>query len=316
MNLQAIRYFLMVSTTGSFQATARHYQVPASSVSRFVAALEKELGQQLLYRNTRAVRLTESGEQFYLQVRDAIDLLDQAAEGLVHRDADINGLVRINAPETLGRLHIACIVNALQTRYPELIVELTLTDAYIDPVQEGADITIRVSPLLDSGLIGKVIGSLRHVVAASPAYLAAHGTPKTPQDLLEHRCLVYKGQLGAQRWYYRSENTEPFNTLNVSGPLRSNNAEALLAAGAAGRGIVLFPTWVYRPEAFKQGELVPLLEEWEFAASPDPTYIQMLSPENRLRSRKVREVSAFIIEAIGTPPYWDVMGDVMGGGAS
>lgn len=309
MNLQAIRYFLMVSTTGSFQATARHFQVPASSVSRFVAALEKELGQQLLYRNTRAVRLTEAGEQFFLQVRDAVELLDQAAEGLVHRDADINGLVRINAPETLGRLHIAGIVNALQARYPELIVELTLTDAYIDPVQEGADITIRVSPLLDSGLIGKVIGSMRHVAAASPAYVAAHGRPDNPQDLLAHRCLVYKGQLGAQKWYYRTAPTEPFQTLNVSGPLRSNNAEALLAAAAAGRGIVVFPTWVYRADMFRQGELVALLEDWEFAASPEPTYIQMLSPENRLRSRKVREVSAFIVEAIGSPPYWDGLCD-------
>ncbi|REE92665.1 LysR family transcriptional regulator [Cupriavidus plantarum] len=314
MNLQAIRYFLMVSTTGSFQATARHFQVPASSVSRFVAALEKELGQQLLYRNTRAVRLTEAGEQFFLQVRDAVELLDQAAEGLVHRDADINGLVRINAPETLGRLHIAGIVNALQARYPELIVELTLTDAYIDPVQEGADITIRVSPLLDSGLIGKVIGAQRHVVAASPAYIAAHGRPATPGDLLTHRCLVYKGQLGAQKWYYRMQDADPFQTLNVSGPLRSNNAEALLAAAVAGRGIVVFPTWVYRADMFKTGELVALLDQWEFAASPDPTYIQMLSPENRLRSRKVREVSAFIVEAIGAPPYWDGIGDGIGGG--
>jgi DNA-binding transcriptional LysR family regulator len=151
MNLQALRYFLMVSTTGSFLATARHVDVPASSVSRFVASLEKELGQQLLYRSTRAVRLTEQGQRYYSQVREAIDLLDGAAEQLAHRDASIRGLVRINAPEALGRLHIAQLINQLQARYPELSIELTLTDALIDPVQEGADIAIRVGPLAVRG---------------------------------------------------------------------------------------------------------------------------------------------------------------------
>lgn len=305
MNIQALRYFLMVSTTGSFLATARHFDVPASSVSRFVAALEKELGQQLFYRSTRAVRLTEQGQRYYSQVREAIELLDDAADQLAHRDASIRGLVRINAPEALGRLHIAHLINQLQAKYPELSIELTLTDALIDPVLEGADIAIRVGPLTDSGLIGKVLGVQRYRLVASPEYLALHGMPQAPEDLRAHSCLLYKGHQGAQRWYFRRAAKDKFISVDVSGSLRSNNAETLVAAAMAGRGIVLFPSWLFDPAWFKEGKLTSLLTDWDKSASPEDRQIQILSPENRLRSQKVREVSAFLAEAIGSPPYWD-----------
>ncbi len=305
MQLKALRYFLTVAATGSFLATARHYRVPASSVSRFIAALEQDVGQQLFYRSTRAVRLTEAGERFHLQVRDAVDLLDEAVEQLEGRDAGLRGLIRINAPESLGRLHIAQIVNTLQARDPELLVELTLTDMLIDPVQEGVDITIRVGPLVDSGLIGKVIAPHRNLLAASPSYLAAHGTPERPEDLLQHQCLVYKGQLGIQKWYFRATPDVPFKALNVTGPLRSNNAEALLAAALAGRGVVMFPTWLFNPDTLQGGHMVTLLDDWEFSPQSERVHLQLLSPENKLRSRKVREVSAFLTDAIGSPPYWD-----------
>ncbi len=251
------------------------------------------------------MRLTEQGQRYYSQVREAIDLLDGAAEQLAHRDASIRGLVRINAPEALGRLHIAQLINQLQARYPELSIELTLTDALIDPVQEGADIAIRVGPLVDSGLIGKVLSVQRYRLVASPEYLALHGTPHTPDELRKHACLLYKGQQGAQRWYFRPSSKESFEPVDVSGPLRSNNAEVLVAAAMAGRGIVLLPSWMFDQESFKEGKLSSVLTDWDRSASPDDRWIQILSPENRLRSQKVREVSAFLVDAIGSPPYWD-----------
>jgi len=307
MHVQALRYFLMVSTTGSFLATARHFEVPASSVSRFIASLEKELGQQLFYRSTRAVRLTEQGQSYYAQVREAVELLDGAADQLAHTAGDIRGLVRINAPEALGRLHIANLVNQLQAQYPELSVELTLTNTFIDPVQEGADITVRVGRLVDSGLIGKVVSAHRYLLAASPEYLAVHGTPQTPDDLLRHSCLVYKGRQETQRWNFRRSAKEKFEPVEVSGPLRSNSSEVLINAALAGRGIVLFPSWLFNPTSFKDRKLVSLLTDWDRSAYADELYIQILSPENRLRSQKVRTVSAFLVDAIGSPPYWDDM---------
>jgi DNA-binding transcriptional LysR family regulator len=305
MNVQTLRYFLMVSATGSFLATARRFEVPASSVSRAIASLEEELGQQLLYRSTRAVRLTEQGERYALQVREAVTLVDDAAGRLSDDDGGVRGLVRINAPVTLGRLHIANLVNKLQERYPELLVELTLTNTFIDPVQEAADITVRVGRLVDSGLIGKVVSTHRYVLAASPEYLALRGAPRGPDDLLQHNCLVLKGPQESQRWNFRRSAKDAFQPVDVSGSLRSNNSEVLIAAAMAGRGIVLFPTWLFDPASFRQGKLVSLLQDWNVSAYADELYIQILSPENRLRSQRVREVSAFLVNAIGSPPYWD-----------
>ena len=305
MHLKAHRFFAMVAVTGSFAATARHFQVPASSVSRFIAALEREIGQQLFYRNTRAVKLTEAGERYYLQIREVLELLDAASEDASGKGSDVRGLVRINAPLALGRLHIAPLVQDLYRRFPALIVELTLTDLFIDPVQEGADITVRVGHLEDSRLIGRKVCDQRYMLCASPAYLARRGTPTTPQALREHECLVYKGQGGMQRWHFRQPQDEKAQVIDVQGPFRSNNAEALVAAALAGLGIVLFPTWLFAPGSFRSGQLVELLPPWVGAIEAIPSQIHLISPENRLRSKKVRAVTEFLLAAIGSPPYWD-----------
>ncbi|WPB56292.1 LysR family transcriptional regulator [Xylophilus sp. GOD-11R] len=305
MQLDALRYFVMVGTTGSFVATARHFQVSASSVSRFVSALEREVGQQLFYRNTRSVRLTEAGERYHAQVREVLDTLDIATEQASGRQAGVRGLVRINGPEALGRLHIAAMVDRLQAAYPELTVELALSDAMIDPVLEGFDITVRLGRLVDSALIARRVGLQRNILCASPAYLARHGTPTTPAELEHHACLLYQGRSGRQRWYFRREGVEAPVVVQGQGPLRSNNAEVLLAAALAGRGLVLFPTWIFERDAFRTGRLVRLLPEWTGTVDAEPAEINLLSPENRLRSQKVRVVLDFLLEAIGDPPYWD-----------
>lgn len=305
MHLKAHRFFAMVAVTGSFSATARHFQVPASSVSRFVAALEREVGQQLLYRNTRAVKLTEAGERYYLQIREVLELLDAADEEITGKGAEIRGLVRINAPVALGHLHIVHLLNGLYEKYPQLTVELTVTDAFIDPVQEGADITFRVGHMEDSGLIGRRICDQQHVLCASPGYLEKHGTPTMPEELREHCCLVYKGSGGAQRWHFRQPKTGTLQIIDVNGPLRSNNAQVLVEATLAGRGIVLFPSWLFSKESFIHDKLVRLLPEWGGSVEEMQTQIYLLSPENRLRSQKIRAVWDYFVEAIGSPPYWD-----------
>jgi len=129
--------------------------------------------------------------------------------------------------------------------------------------------------------------------------------PQQPEDLLQHACLLYRGQFGTQRWYFRPSPAAALQVLNVSGPLCSNNAEILLAAAIAGRGIVLFPSWMYDAGSLRRGELVPLLTDWSAAPSVDAAHIQLLSPENRRRSRKVRAVTEFLLQGFGSPPYWD-----------
>ncbi|WP_407316539.1 LysR substrate-binding domain-containing protein [Pseudomonas sp. nanlin1] len=305
MHLKAQRFFAMVAQTGSFAATARHFQFPASSVSRFIAALEEELGQQLLYRNTRAVKLTEAGERYYVQIREVLELLDAAHEDAASKGSDVRGLVRINAPVALGRGHIARLVKGLHERHPELVVELTLTDLFVDPVQEGADITLRVGHLEDSGLIGRTIGNQRYVLCASAQYLEQRGVPQCPADLGQHSCLVYKSLSGAQKWYFRRHEADAPEVISVDGPLRSNNAEALVEAALAGLGIVFFPTWLFSQDNFRRGRLIKLLPEWIGAVENNPSQIHLITPENRLRSKKVKAVTDYLIEAIGNPPYWD-----------
>ncbi|OPK07821.1 LysR family transcriptional regulator [Pseudomonas sp. VI4.1] len=305
MHLKAHRYFAMVAVTGSFSATARHFRVPASSVSRFIAALEREVGQQLLYRNTRAVRLTDAGERYYVQIREVLELLDAADEEVTGKGGEIGGLVRINAPVAFGSLHIVKLLNGLYDKYPQLTVELTVTDAFIDPVQEGADIIFRVGHLEDSGLIGRKICDQQYVLCASAEYLANYGKPASPEDLQNHACLVYKGTGGAQRWYFRKPASDKVKIIEVHGPLRSNNAQVLVEAALAGRGIVFFPSWLFSRESFVNKQLIQLLPDWEGSVEQTPSQIHLISPENRLRSQKVRMVWDYFINAIGVPPYWD-----------
>ncbi|MBU3845864.1 MAG: LysR family transcriptional regulator [Candidatus Acinetobacter avistercoris] len=305
MQLKALRYFAMVATTGSFSATAKHFQVPSSSVSRFISKLEQDIGQQLFFRNTRSVRLTEIGEKYHIQIKEVLDTLDFANEEVTGKNSNVKGLVRINTAVALGRLHISRIVNQLHDIYPDLSVELILTDTFIDPVQEGVDIAIRIGSLRDSALIARKICDQTYVLCASPEYLERYGTPEKPQDIKEHQCLVYKGVSGSQRWYFRQDELEKPFEIEPQGPLTSNNAEVLVSAALEGRGIVLFPTWIFEEDYFKDKKLVKLLPKWLCTVDPYTVGIHLVSPENRIRSKKVRTVLDFILDEIGNPPYWD-----------
>lgn len=305
MQLKAQRYLAMVASTGSFSAAARYYRVPASSVSRYIAALEEDAGQQLLYRNTRGVKLTDAGQRYCEQIRIVLELLDAADEELAGNVSNIRGLVRINAPAAFGRLHFSNFIVEMHSEFPELVVELSLTDDLIDPVKDGADIIFRIGQLEDSGLIGRRICNQRYVLCASPVYLSARGEPETPDQLTGHDCLVHKGNTDTERWYFRSPDGGLPMIADVSGPIRSNNSEVLLQAAKAGKGIVLLPSWLLSKESIETHQLQLLLPGWEGAVNVLPSQMYLISPENRLRSNKVRAVWDYILDAVGSPPYWD-----------
>ncbi|MFK3797178.1 LysR family transcriptional regulator [Pseudomonas sp. NPDC088444] len=304
MQLKAQRYLAMVATTGSFSATARHFRVPSSSVSRFIAALEREAGQQLLYRNTRGVKLTEAGKRYYSQIRTVLELLDAADEELAGNVGKIRGIVRINAPATFGRLHFGRLITELRSVYPELVIELTLTDELIDPIKEGADIIFRIGHLESSDLIGRRICEQRFVLCASHGYLSRHTEPQHPEQLKDHSCLVHFGSGGTERWFFRDTERGAPIAVDVTGPIRCNNSELLLHAASAGEGVVLVPSWLLHGKNV-EAELKILLPDFGGALSTVPSQMHLISPENRLRSQKVRAVWDFILKAIGTPPYWD-----------
>lgn len=286
VQLLSLRLFARVARGGSFTEAARAFELPPSSVSRRIAALERTLGQRLLYRHSRAVRLTEAGQRYLEQVSEALTLLDGAAEEVSGATRSPRGVLRINAPVAFGRRHIAPWLEGFQSRYPELEVELTLTDALVDPVQEGADLVVRIGALEDSSLVARELAPQHFAIAASPGYLARHGRPEHPDDLSHHNCLIYKGTRGREAWYVRREDREAFRPVEVHGNLRSNNAESLCEAACQDQGLVLFPTWLLQ-QALERGELVPVMRDWQVANRPRLDAIHLIFPEHRLRSSKV-----------------------------
>ncbi|WP_462383056.1 LysR family transcriptional regulator [Pseudomonas sp. Marseille-QA0892] len=304
MELIALRLFDHIAESGSFTAAATHFRLAVSTVSRQIGALEEEVGQRLLYRHTRAVSLTESGRLFHEDVREALRRLDQAAETVASQQGRISGLLRVNAPVAFGRRHFVPFLTDFQTTYPALKVDLVLSDAFIDPIQGGTDVTLRVGTLADSTLAARQLAPLHFKVCATPDYLDRFGVPRSPADLAAHNCLVYRGTRGLQYWYLRARHTRDWQAVSVNGDLHCNDADALLAAGLAHRGLMMFPTWVVHRELCS-GALQPVLDEWDASTEPTRTAIHFVFPSSRLRSPKVALFMDAFREYVGETPYWD-----------
>ena len=304
LRLLALRLFVRVAASGSFADAARYFDLPASSVSRHIAGLERSLGQRLLYRHTRAVRLTDAGERYFQEVRRVLESLDAATEQVVSGAREPQGMLRLNAPVAFGRRHIAPLLASFQQANPAVEVELTLSDAFIDPVQEGADVVIRVGSLGDSSLVARQLATQRFVACAAPAYLKRHSAPLHPEQLSNHNCLVYKGTRGVQPWYFKAPGDPLAQRYSVKGNLSSNNAESLVEAALQGQGIVVFPTWLLF-DALRAGGLTPILETYEALGEATREGIHAIYPENRLRSQKVAAFLEYLFAKIGGQPYWD-----------
>lgn len=303
ITLLALRLFIEVAATGSFTATAKRRGLPPSSVSRHIQGLEQALGQKLLYRHTRAVTLTDTGVAYLSEVRDALAALDIATDQVAGAATEPRGLLRINAPVAFGRRHIAPLLAGYQARFPQVEVELTLTDAVVDPVAEGMDVTLRIGVLKDSSLTARKLAAQRYVVCGSPTYLDSRGRPGSPEDLERHNCLLYKGMGGRERWHFR-DSTSDFRNHEVHGNLTSNNAESLVEAALQHQGLVLFPTWLLH-DHLQAGRLEAVMQDHVAAVDTVVHDIHVIHAENRLRSFKVLSFREYLFERIGTPPYWD-----------
>jgi len=304
MDLNALRIFERVAATGSFTATARHFHRAVSSISRQIASLEEALGQQLFYRHTRAVTLTEAGWRYYQEVREIFERLDLATEALTAPNTAPSGVLRLNAPVAFGQRQIVPILHHFQRRYPAIKAELMLTDQLTDPVREGIDITFRVGELADSTLVARRLASMNYVVAAAPAYLQRCGRPSTPDDLEHHDCLLYQGEMGRQRWYFHHAEQPQAFAYKVDGSLYSNDAESLVRAALMGQGLVMFPTWLIADE-LASGKLLPLLDAWRCEVVPGRRDIHVLYAQRRMHTRKVSAFLDHLFEMVGPTPHWD-----------
>ncbi|MEH0885280.1 LysR family transcriptional regulator [Enterobacter sp. UNJFSC 003] len=302
ISIRSLLIFIAVYESQNFSVVARREGISASQVSRVIHQLEDALGQQLFYRNTRAIIPTESGHLFVRYARAMAGNLEDARRELDERASEPSGTIRMNAPVFFGQRHVAPGLPGLTARYPRLTLDLTLTDDFIDPHRDAADVIFRIGTLTDSSFHARPFGHQFYYLAASPAYLRKFGAPEGPDDLSRHSCLVYRGSSGPNRWLVRRPGDEWVH-YPVAPLMTSNNAETLLIAALGGMGIVLFPDWLVS-ERLKSGELIALMPEFDCSINTEPQTIAAIYPNARHPPLNVRAVIDYYVALFGTPLYW------------
>lgn len=296
--LAAMQAFSKVVALGSFAAAGRQLGLTRSAVSKGVLELEQVLGARLLDRTTRKVSPTEAGLAYYER---CVEILGQIAETELHVSRlhdEPKGVLKLNAPMSFGATYLGPAIADFMSAYPELKIELVLNDRFVDPIEEGFDVTVRIAELEDSSLIARKLAPARRVVVASSKYLAEHGTPKTPSDLAAHRCLSYGHTTTLQRWHLSVKGERI--SVPINSVMCSNNGDALCAAALAGHGIALLPTFIVGP-GIKAKRLRLLLGNFP----PPELGIYALYAPNRYLAAKTRVLIDFLVDRFGPQPDWD-----------
>jgi len=294
--LRLLETFVRVVDTGSFSAVAREARTTQSAISKQVQALEAQIGVKLLVRSTRSHSLTEAGQQFYERCLQVLDTLEEARLEAHRTEHEISGALRVAAPVSFGRLHIVPRLPAFYASYPKLRVHLQLDDGFIDLVAAGIDVAFRVGELKDSRLIARRIGTAHRATLASPDYLARHGEPQHPDELLQHNCLVYTGLASLNEWSFVSPDGQP-HAVRVEGNFQSNSSEAIRQATVEGLGIGYSTLWIYGDD-IRAGRVRPILTD--FRAPPLPLNV-VFQPARR-PSLKVKSFVDHFAEAFAQDP--------------
>jgi DNA-binding transcriptional LysR family regulator len=287
---EQMRAFTQVVISGGFAAASRQMGLSRSAVNKLVIALENDLGVQLLYRSTRVVTPTETGLAFYERCLEILSSLEEAERSVTQLQVEPKGRLRVNAPMTFGTMYLAPTLADFLVQYPDLQVQLTLNDRFVDPLEEGFDVTLRIAaPQPNSTLWVQPLAPAQRVLCASPTYLATHAALTHPAELTSHSCLHY-GQIAIEnRWTLTGSDGD--HTVIVHGVLCSNNGEVLREAAIHGLGITLLPRFIVE-SALQQGALQVVLPTYH----PSELSIDILYPLNRHLSTKIRLLVDFLRE--------------------
>ena len=256
--LLALRLFVRVARTGSFSAAARELDLSQPSVSRIVAALEKDVGEALITRTTRAVTLTDVGNEYLTRVEEILALIEEA-DHQARGSRELRGSLRIAMPGSFGVREIVPVMPGFLARHPSLNVSLLMSDQRQDTVKEGVDVALRLGELADSTATARLIGRTQRVIVASPTYLKARGVPRTPDDLAAHAAIVGPAGTSAGTWSFQKEGQSVSARINSRLTITGN--EAAVAAAVAGMGVVTTALWGCRAE-LASGSLIQLLPDW------------------------------------------------------
>ena len=291
-----LEIFARVVTSGSMSAAARTLSVKPAMVSKSIKRLEERLGVRLFQRTTRQISLTEAGQGFYARVLAILAGVEEAEAFAMGRGTRMQGILKISAPTSFGRMHIAPHLMRFMERNPDLAVNLILSDDYTDIIGGGFDLAIRIGEPHDSSLVARRLASVRRVLCATPAYLARHGTPATLADLRDHICL-------------RPHNNDAWKLVGAEGPITfrpegrliTNSSEVIREAVLSGMGIALRSTWDVGPE-LKSGKLVQVLPWIEGSRN---ITLAAVYPSRQFLPTKVRAFIDFLTDLYGPVPYWE-----------
>ncbi|WP_437859668.1 LysR family transcriptional regulator [Sorangium sp. So ce363] len=289
--LNTMRLFVRVVETASFSKAAKVEGVVQSTASKQVAALEKRLGTQLLRRTSRGLSTTAAGRDLYDALVRLLAELDAAEARATHGQGAVVGQLRVTAPAGFGRMYMVPLLPALLDRYPGLHIDLDVDDRYVNLVEEGFDVAVRVGQLRDSSLVSRRIGTFDVVTVASASYLERRGPPRSLGDLGRHACVAFMVCGSPRPWEFRSGKDAV--TLTPAGPLRCNDAESVRAAVLAGLGITHVPEWLFA-DALASGAVARLL----VADRPPRVAIHALCPSGRALSSKARTFIDFLTDEV------------------
>ncbi len=288
--LEGLPVFVRVVREGSFSAAARVLELTPSAVSKQIGRLEDRLTVRLFNRTTRRLSLTEEGAAFYERASRILADLEDAAESVSSLKAVPRGRLRVTLPTAFGILHLLPALPDFIARHPEVTLEIDLNDRFVNMIEEGFDLALRVGDLEDSSLIGRRLAANRRVLAAAPAYLAGRPAPQRPEDLAGHDCLVYTYRAQRHDWHLVDDAGNE-SLVSVTGKLETNNPMMLREAALSGLGVVLLPLWIVGPD-LKAGRLERILPTHHW---PDSA-IHAVYPPGRHLSAKVRSFVDFLVE--------------------
>jgi DNA-binding transcriptional LysR family regulator len=291
--LLAINAFVRVAEQESFTAAAKTLELSVSAVTRLVARLEHDLGARLLARTTRHLSLTEQGRDYYERCARILSDLDEAHAAIAEASHAPRGLVRVVMPISFSRVTVVPALPSFYERYPEVTIEIVSTDRVVDIVEEGYDLSIsgRVGLEAPRSLVSRSLTHSSFITVAAPSYLDANGTPQTPDDLLQHNCILNRGS----PWTYCYESGER-RTIPVRGNLKVWSGDVVREAAVAGLGIANSTHWLFRKD-LERGLVVPVLARYDNEGPP----ISLFYPANPYMPARVRCFIDFLVEVMGTP---------------
>ena len=295
--------FVHTVDQGNFSAAARSLELSPSAVSRQIRRLEDRLGVRLLNRSTRSITLTDEGRAFYERCAPIASDIAHAEEMVTSMGEEVQGVLRVTATVAFAKAHLLPLFPEFLRRHPKLNLVLELTDRPVDMVDEGVDVAIRFTEqIADLSVVARKLFNNKRVVCAAPAYLETHGTPQTPEDLLQHNCLRLSTVSQFNDWEF--DGPEGKRVLHVTGNFQANSADAVYHALLAGVGIARLSTYLVG-EDIRAGRLVRLLPKYTYEKAD----LLAVYPDRRNLSPKVRAFIDFLTEQFSPVPPWEKISD-------